>query len=244
MISDDIATLERELSVTLPSSYHNVMLAYPFPSHSPPAQAYIPDNLAAVRGLNIDLRVHSDYISFWRQAYFAMGTNFGGDAYFIDTNEHDSPVFKAERRTNRFSKVESNFSAWIARLKKWYVDFNPDDVEPEYAEVRQKLELAGCFATSIQPMDGWHRISVASKRRPGGGLTGNSFWISHLGHDWYAGAWGGSIYQVRGNVSEFCIDWLLNNPEGTRADFDMAIKAKHDLHLLADGAFARVIAAS
>ncbi len=78
-------------------------------------------------------------------------------------------------------------------------------------------------------------------KRPGGGLTGNSFWVSRLPSGWYLGTWGPHIYWLpdESRLAELCIGWLSRFPDGTRADFDERLKTEFGLVPVEEEAFDR-----
>lgn len=240
MTETDFSSLERSLSVILPERYPCLMAAYPFDEYSPPVQAYVPDNVASVFGLNKQIRDDGVFANAWQDRFFAMGTSWAGDAFFLDTGVDDSPVFKVTQQNNVVSKVSDSLDAWFAKLSEWYVQFDHKSVAEEYSALAAAVHTAGFFTNPPEPCDGWHRITIASKRRPQGGLTGNSFWVSITASSWFAGAWGGHVYRVHGDISEFCVGWLRRVPDGTRADFDQEIRAQFMLELLPGEAFKEI----
>jgi hypothetical protein len=94
-------------------------------------------------------------------------------------------------------------------------------------------------------MGGWDRICPASNERPGGGYTGNSFWVTKLSTGWYLGTWGGFVYRIQnqGDIARCCVSWLQRAPNGTRSDFDETIKKEFGLVAVAAADFDAVIKA-
>jgi hypothetical protein len=120
-----------------------------------------------------------------------------------------------------------------------YVNFDADSVEPKYAELRTTIEEVGFYVTRVEPMGGWDRVTIASKKFPNGGYTGNSFWATHLHGKWYLGTWGGFVYELErdNTVAECCISWMKRVPSETRHDFEDDIKDRFGLILVPDEEF-------
>lgn len=99
------------------------------------------------------------------------------------------------------------------------------DLSP-YQIIISAIEQAGFFVSGPnvyeEPECIWNRIITASKRRPQGGYTGNSFWISFDDGDWFIGVWSGRIYKIRipQDIAPMSIAWLSSRPDGTFDDFD------------------------
>jgi|SRR6185369_9779063 hypothetical protein len=75
------------------------------------------------------------------------------------------------------------------------------------------------------------KVICASKIRPEGGYTGNSFWIAQRAGGWFLGTWGVHVYRVPKSerVPELCVAWLRRHPDGTAADVDSYIRDEFDL---------------
>lgn len=95
-----------------------------------------------------------------------------------------------------------------------------------YRCIIDAIEDAGFFVSGPNQYEGpectWNRIVPASKRRPQGGYTGNSFWISFDDGAWFIGVWGGKIYKIRdaSRIAEMSIAWMTAKPDGTYYEFD------------------------
>ena len=109
----------------------------------------------------------------------------------------------------------------------------------KYDGVAAKIADANFFTTTVESMGEWDRITVCSQRLADGKLTGNSFWLTLISNDWYAGSWGGSIYRIprTTDVATFCIAWLSKEPDQCCADFDYDIKKSFDLTEVTETAF-------
>ena len=115
------------------------------------------------------------------------------------------------------------------------------DASEPYTEITYVILRAGFFVATPHSADPFPRICPASKRRDGGGYTGNSFWIAVLNGQWFIGAWGGSIYTTSApeTLGEFSVDWLTCKPNETSADFDDWILQKYKLSLIDNEEFDR-----
>jgi hypothetical protein len=92
----------------------------------------------------------------------------------------------------------------------------------EYTSFADEIQSAGFYTTALERHGAWSRTCVCSQRRPQGGYTGNSFWVTRIKDRWYLGTWGSWIYRLPDNcrVADFCIAWLSHKPTPTTADFD------------------------
>jgi hypothetical protein len=111
----------------------------------------------------------------------------------------------------------------------------------DYDSLARAIVTAGFYTTPVEELGTWHRITICSKRRPQGGFTGNSFWVSRLASGWLLGTWGDCIYRVsdESRLAELCVTWLSRVPDGTRPDFDDRLKSEIELLPIAGEAFDR-----
>jgi hypothetical protein len=96
-----------------------------------------------------------------------------------------------------------------------------------YQLLAKAVAEAGFFTTG----DFESKVICASKTRPEGGYTGNSFWIARRDSGWFLGTWGPHVYRIPepARVSELCVTWLRRHPDGTAADVDSYIREKFEL---------------
>ena len=105
-----------------------------------------------------------------------------------------------------------------------------------YRHIIDAIEDAGFFVSGPnqyeKPECTWNRIIPASKLRPQGGYTGNSFWISFDDDEWFIGVWGGRLYQIRkpASIAPMAIAWLTAKPNGTYHDFDAWLTEEFGLY--------------
>jgi hypothetical protein len=87
-----------------------------------------------------------------------------------------------------------------------------------YDMLAKVIADAGFFTTG----DFSREVICASKIRPEGGYSGNSFWIAKRANGWFLGTWGVHIYRVPDpeRIADLCIGWLRRHPDGTAADVD------------------------
>ena len=100
-----------------------------------------------------------------------------------------------------------------------------------YESVVDEIQQAGFFASPVESMGHWDRVTVCSKRRPQGGYTGNSFWITKLSSGWYLGTWGGERYRVPDNdrLGCLCVEWLRRKSEQIGTELDQDLRAQYGL---------------
>ena len=111
-------------------------------------------------------------------------------------------------------------------------------IEP-YQTLAGVVAEAGFFTNGVEYRGTWQRTCVCSKQRPGGGLTGNSFWVTRLPSGWYLGTWSGQIYRLpdHARIGDVCISWLSRVPNGTRYDFDDQLKETFGLLPVSEAEF-------
>ena len=238
MTESDFATIQKILKISVPSAYRRIMSAYPFHDNRP-SDAYIPDSVDYVCNLNQQIQSDAVYCECWRPGLLAIGTTWGGDAFVLDTLRSNSPVFRFSQDDQTATAVADTLDEWVSRLSQWYVDFNGDRVADEYGEITSAIQASGYFCTSPEPMDGWHRICVMSRR--GGG---SSFWVAAIHGYWFAGTWCGNIYRVPKSVSDFCISWLAESSSANGPDFSNSIQTQYCLESVSDAEFAAIVQAN
>ena len=112
-----------------------------------------------------------------------------------------------------------------------------------YQDIITAIEGAGFYVSGPnhyeEPECSWDRIIPASKLRPQGGYTGNSFWVSFDDDGWFIGVWSGNIYGIPdpSKIATMAIDWMSAEPNGTHHDFDLWITQKYDLYKIDDNDF-------
>jgi hypothetical protein len=96
-----------------------------------------------------------------------------------------------------------------------------------YEHLATAISDAGFYTTG----DFDSRVICASKVRPEGGYTGNSFWIAKRAGGWFLGTWGPHVYRIAdpARVPELCVTWLRRHPDGTAPDVDSFIRDEFDL---------------
>src|SRR5262249_30276885 len=96
-----------------------------------------------------------------------------------------------------------------------------------YEQVAKAVADAGYFTTG----DFEDKVICASKIRPDGGYTGNSFWIAQRAGGWFLGTWGLHLYRIpeAERVAELCVSWLRRQPNVTAWDVDSHIREEFKL---------------
>jgi hypothetical protein len=86
-----------------------------------------------------------------------------------------------------------------------------------YQIVAKAVSDAGFFTTGDDS-----KLICASKIRPEGGYTGNSFWVAQRDCGWCFGTWGSHVYRIPKpeRIPELCVAWLRRHPDGTASDVD------------------------
>jgi len=96
-----------------------------------------------------------------------------------------------------------------------------------YQSLTKAVSDAGFFTSG----DFESKVVCASKLRPEGGYTGNSFWVAQRSIGWFLGTWGVHVYRIpeEHRVADLCIAWLRRNPDGTPYDVDTHIRDEFHL---------------
>jgi hypothetical protein len=112
-----------------------------------------------------------------------------------------------------------------------------------YDKLVDSISSAGFYTTRVENMGSWDRITICSQRLPGPCYTGNSFWVSKLGVEWFVGTWGGSIYRVKSEtvLIHFVVEWLTLEPTMTAFDISIDVQDKYGLEPVKDSAFLSIL---
>lgn len=108
-------------------------------------------------------------------------------------------------------------------------------------QLRETVEQAGFFTTSMPLPDGGSRLVCAAQRHEHG-LSGASFWIAERHHRWYVGTWGGLLYRLPGArvPTDFVVKWLTCAGESTQSDVPHYLKQEFSLMPVDDGEVAHI----
>jgi hypothetical protein len=109
----------------------------------------------------------------------------------------------------------------------------------DYDTLAKAVADAGFFTNGVEDHGTWHWTCICSKRRPGGGFTGNIFWVSRDDGAWYQGTWGGNVYRLADEerLAELCVAWLSRVLDDTRPDFDDQLKVEFGLVAVSEDGF-------
>lgn len=101
----------------------------------------------------------------------------------------------------------------------------------QYTPVVSAVEGAGFHVTEMELDSGGDRIVCVGMRRPGGGYTGNSFWLAERNDRWFLGTWGGLLYRVAdvNRAVELALAWLRQNRGECVSDVPEELKLQFDL---------------
>ncbi|MEW4488002.1 hypothetical protein AB1L42_07950 [Thalassoglobus sp. JC818] len=84
-------------------------------------------------------------------------------------------------------------------------------------DLLRHIEQAGYFGyveeIDLKAIESSQRAVFASRRIPGRGYSGISFWASSANEMWYVGAWSDRIYELPcpEDLKNLCIDWLSSH---------------------------------
>ena len=109
---------------------------------------------------------------------------------------------------------------------------------------RNEMMNIGYFCPSIEQMDGWKRASVCTKRRSDGrGFCGNSMFVTFLNGGFVIGNWLGHLYlsASRDKMIMFVKEWFSIYPDKTQHCFDSDMLQRHEMTLISDAEFTRLI---
>ncbi|MCA9112607.1 MAG: hypothetical protein KDA52_21830 [Planctomycetaceae bacterium] len=113
----------------------------------------------------------------------------------------------------------------------------------KYRALKKSIVEAGFFVTKIEKLVWGHRACISSRRRPEGGFSGNSLWVTCVEGHWYLETWGSSIYRLPQDrdIAECCITWLIRRPETLDAHFDKQHIQEFDLVSIPEAAFDQIL---
>jgi hypothetical protein len=117
MTEADLNLVEPGLGQRLPADYRRVMLAYPFPQDSAPAEYALLDDPVRVLEENLSYRTHGFFDIPWPSHWFAVGGDGAGNVYYLDLASDPSPVYLADHETGGCERVATDLDAWVHQLK-------------------------------------------------------------------------------------------------------------------------------
>lgn len=110
-----------------------------------------------------------------------------------------------------------------------------------YDTLVSKIEEAGYFATSVEIMGEWDRITICALR-VSGKLCGNSFWATKLPQGLFISTWNNSIYEIDPNLlGAFCVALFTNEPNYPVYDFPEELKEQFLLSEVSVSRFDKLI---
>ncbi|RYZ73300.1 MAG: hypothetical protein EOP09_02110 [Proteobacteria bacterium] len=91
--AQDCDLIDRQLALTLPVAYREIMLSYPFANLKHFEVRELLDGASEVVDLNQWLRVNGLYGKAWSSHQFCMGKDEVGGWYYLDTSEEGTAVY-------------------------------------------------------------------------------------------------------------------------------------------------------
>jgi hypothetical protein len=116
MLNNELAIIETELRVVLPSRYRGLMLAYPLDPFEVNHRIELQDDAKGIISFNRFLRETFD--EDWPEHYFAFGNSPVGDPYFLDLSEGGIAVYRWDHETHEVADEAPDLDQWIAQRKK------------------------------------------------------------------------------------------------------------------------------
>ena len=125
MTAEDFEKIEKELSLSLPSAYREVLMRPEFQSEAAGFQEFTGD-ADEIIGLNLEVRSAGFYGVKWPEHYLVIGEDGAGNNYFTDVNKERPAVFLADHEltTNKKCLIASesyetfvDFIAFIMKLE-------------------------------------------------------------------------------------------------------------------------------
>ncbi len=101
----------------------------------------------------------------------------------------------------------------------------------EYEQFATEIQAGGFYTNGLRPVGCELFSTVVCSVKLGRVLSGNSFWVTRFGGNWYLGTWGVQHYRVPDdrNVVDVCVAWLRRKSDETSSDFDDALKVEFEL---------------
>lgn len=103
MTEAELDEIEARLGIELPAVYRAVMLDYPFPPDSWPAQAVMPNGASFLVSMNE--RLADEAPPGWKPGHFAFGQD-GSNTFSLELGVTSPPVLKQARATIVFEFTE------------------------------------------------------------------------------------------------------------------------------------------
>lgn len=97
MTETELAQIESELGIVLPSEYRQFMLPFPIPAFAGNTESELWDDANALIELNLELRKGESLTRPWPTHTFAIGRDDGGSVSAFDLRTSGSTVYWADR---------------------------------------------------------------------------------------------------------------------------------------------------
>jgi hypothetical protein len=117
MNTEEIERLERELKISLPTSYRIFLLSYPEGVASVVGDFELIADAGRLLEMNTELRAKPFYrFPPWPNHLFAIGENGCGDYYFLDLKDRSGTVRFVDHEKLNDERLASNVQEWIPSL--------------------------------------------------------------------------------------------------------------------------------
>jgi len=117
MTSDDLSHIERELSLTLPVGYRQLMLDYPDWLTDDNREHALYDNVERIIGGTTFLRSEQAAHQKMPLHYLLLGDSGCGDIYALDLSETPASVMMWDGDTDCWDETQPDLDAYLVELR-------------------------------------------------------------------------------------------------------------------------------
>jgi hypothetical protein len=135
MTDEDIDFIERELTVTLPTSYQSALVPFRVPALAGNTDYRLWDDARRLVELNRELRAGSRFRPAWPPYLFAVGDPHGDEMIAVDTRDHEGPVWWLDHGIighQASYQSHSRFADWAEEFyRDIRLDLEGDGLDPD-----------------------------------------------------------------------------------------------------------------
>lgn len=153
MTEDDLNRIERELQITLPMAYRQLMVTFPIPALAGNTDSGLSDNADKLMEDNRYVRGKGWSPLQWPNHFYCLGIDSGGSSHALDLRGPDGPVYWADRcHLDPDGPTAQPFSEWAAQQvadlrgdlegNGYNLDWTPQELE----KVQSEEARQGCKA--------------------------------------------------------------------------------------------------
>ena len=129
MNKSELTKIEKELNISLPAYYKDIMLNYPFSEESFANEFLLPNDIEHV----IEMNKENELVDKSENPFF-VGSDGGEEYYFIKTKSINSSVYVFDLEKGKHSMKADSFQVYLNQIDETLKEIEAD----EKAEIERK----------------------------------------------------------------------------------------------------------